>query len=103
MLLRAELESYGFRQFEDTPDGFLAHEAAALSSGFRRRGFFSLVAASSSALSPWGVGASRASRDTGPVAPAASPRTGEEAGMNWADDRLHLCNRKNRFSPETWL
>jgi hypothetical protein len=27
--LRAELESYGFRQFEDTSDGFLAHKTAA--------------------------------------------------------------------------
>src|SRR5690349_18727044 len=26
--LREELESYGFRQFEDTPDGFLAHKTA---------------------------------------------------------------------------
>jgi hypothetical protein len=27
--LRAELESYGFKQFEDAPDGFLAHKTAA--------------------------------------------------------------------------
>ena len=27
--LRSELESYGFRQFEDTPDGFLAHKTTA--------------------------------------------------------------------------
>ncbi len=27
--LRTELESYGFNQFEDAPDGFLAHKVAA--------------------------------------------------------------------------